>query len=137
MMIEKELMIKSIQPQLMFTGSAKQAMDLYVSVFGGKVVDEQFYPDDHPTQSGQVLRAMFLLGEQIFTCIDSAPVHEFSFTPSMSIFIEMENAAVLEQAFEALAEGGQVLMPLDSYGFSEKFVWFDDKYGVSWQLSYG
>lgn len=130
-------MIRNIHPQLMFTGSAKQAMDLYVKVFGGKIVNEQFYPDDHPTQAGQVLRAMFLLGEQTFTCIDSAPVHDFSFTPSMSIFIEMENPEALKLAFDALAEEGQVLMPLGSYGFSEKFVWFDDKYGVSWQLSYG
>ena len=129
-------MIKSIQPQLMYTGSAKEAMDLYVKLFNGKILDEQFYPPDHPTQAGQVLRATFQLGEQNFSCIDSPNVHDFSFTPSMSIFVEMNTAAELESVFNSLAEDGKVLMPVGNYGFSEKFVWFDDKFGVSWQLNY-
>jgi predicted 3-demethylubiquinone-9 3-methyltransferase (glyoxalase superfamily) len=35
---------------------------------------------------------------------------------------------------ERLAEGGQVLMPLDDYGFSARFGWLADRFGVSWQL---
>jgi predicted 3-demethylubiquinone-9 3-methyltransferase (glyoxalase superfamily) len=27
------------------------------------------------------------------------------------------------------------LMPLDNYGFSRKFTWLNDKFGVSWQLN--
>lgn len=129
-------MIKSIQPQLMYTGSAKEAMELYINVFNGKILSAQFYPPDHPTQAGQVLRATFQLGEQKFACIDSLDVHDFSFTPSMSIFVEMNTATELESAFNSLAEGGNVLMPVDNYGFSEKFGWLNDKFGVSWQLNF-
>ena len=128
--------IRFLQPQLMYIGLAKEAMDLYVNIFNGKIIDEQFYPADHPTQAGQVLRATFQLGDQRFSCIDSPDVHDFSFTPSISIFVEMNSATELESVFNSLSEGGKVLMPVGSYGFSEKFVWFDDKFGVSWQLNY-
>lgn len=129
-------MIKSMQPQLMYTGSAKEAMELYIKTFNGKILAEQFYPPDHATQAGQVLRATFQLGEQRFSCIDSLDVHNFSFTPSMSIFVEIDAAAELESVFNTLGEGGTVLMPVGNYGFSEKFVWFNDRFGVSWQLNY-
>lgn len=129
-------MIKSMQPQLMFTGSAKEAMELYIKSFNGKILAEQLYPPDHPTQAGQVLHATFQLGEQRFSCIDSLDVHDFSFTPSMSIFVEMNAATDLENVFKTLSEDGNVLMPVGNYGFSEKFVWFNDRFGVSWQLNY-
>jgi uncharacterized glyoxalase superfamily protein PhnB len=41
----------------------------------------------------------------------------------------------LETAFKALSEGGTVLMPLGNYGFSTKFGWTNDHFGVSWQLN--
>ena len=40
-------------------------------------------------------------------------------------------AALLER----LAEAGEVLMPLDNYGFSTRFGWVNDQFGVSWQLN--
>jgi len=33
-------------------------------------------------------------------------------------------------------ESGKALMPLDNYGFSKQFAWVQDRFGVSWQLSY-
>ena len=49
----------------------------------------------------------------------------------------MESASELQRVYDVLAEEGSVLMPMDNYGFSEQFVWFNDRYGVSWQLNYG
>ena len=34
-----------------------------------------------------------------------------------------------------ISDYGNVLMPLDNYGFSERFGWLQDKYGLSWQLN--
>jgi uncharacterized glyoxalase superfamily protein PhnB len=42
---------------------------------------------------------------------------------------------VVDRAFALLADGGQVLMPLDAYPFSPHFGWLADRFGVSWQLS--
>jgi len=42
---------------------------------------------------------------------------------------------VLERIFAVLAEGGRTYMPLGDYGFSPRFGWVSDRFGVSWQLS--
>jgi uncharacterized glyoxalase superfamily protein PhnB len=53
----------------------------------------------------------------------------------MSLFVNCTSDAELEQAFEQLSAGGEVLMPLDNYGFSQRFGWVNDRFGVSWQLN--
>jgi predicted 3-demethylubiquinone-9 3-methyltransferase (glyoxalase superfamily) len=68
-------------------------------------------------------------------CIDSYIKHQFTFTPSFSIFITCNTEEELENLYEKLGEGGQELMPLNDYGFSKKFGWVNDRFGVSWQLN--
>jgi predicted 3-demethylubiquinone-9 3-methyltransferase (glyoxalase superfamily) len=61
--------------------------------------------------------------------------HAFEFTPASSLFVECESETEIGRLAAALAEGGAVMMPLDSYGFSRQFTWVSDRYGVSWQLN--
>ena len=75
-----------------------------------------------------------MAGQDII-CIDSPAKHAFTFTPSVSLFVECESEAELDMAFVQLSTGGSVLMPLANYGFSRKFGWVNDRYGVSWQLN--
>ena len=67
--------------------------------------------------------------------IDSPVKHDFTFTPSMSIFVDCEDEGELIKAFNQLSSEGEVLMPLDNYGFSTKFGLVNDRFGVSWQLN--
>jgi predicted 3-demethylubiquinone-9 3-methyltransferase (glyoxalase superfamily) len=59
--------------------------------------------------------------------------HDFGFTPAMSIFVDCESEEELQHAFRQLSVDGNVLMPLDNYGFSAHFGWLNDRFGVSWQ----
>ena len=68
-------------------------------------------------------------------CIDSPMKHAFTFTASMSLFVDCESEAELDSAFARLSEGGAVFMPPGNYGFSPKFAWLSDRFGVSWQLN--
>jgi len=129
-------MPKQIAPFLMFTGQAEEAMTLYTSLFDdGRIADLTRHGAEGPGTPGTVQRARFTLAGQDFLCTDSPPVHEFSFTPSFSIWIETESEDELERIFAALADGGTQLMPLDNYGFSRRFGWLNDRFGVSWQLN--
>ena len=129
-------MPKQIAPFLMFTGQAEEAMTLYTSLFDdGRIAELTRHGAEGPGAPGTVQRARFSLAGQDFLCTDSPPVHEFSFTPSFSIWIETESEDELERLFAALADGGTQLMPLDDYGFSRRFGWLNDRYGVSWQLN--
>jgi len=68
-------------------------------------------------------------------CIDSSVKHSFSFTPAISIHVNCMDDAEIEKVYAALMEGGSAMMPLGSYGFSKKFGWVADRFGVSWQLN--
>jgi predicted 3-demethylubiquinone-9 3-methyltransferase (glyoxalase superfamily) len=81
------------------------------------------------------MMAKFKINGREFMALDSHLDHQFTFTPSMSLYVECESASEIEDVFKALAEGGSELMPLDNYGFSQKFGWLNDRYGVSWQLN--
>jgi predicted 3-demethylubiquinone-9 3-methyltransferase (glyoxalase superfamily) len=119
----------------MFAGSAEAAMNFYVSVFGGSVKQVQRYGPGEPDKEGNVKLADFVIAGQPVRCIDSPIKHAFGFTPAVSLFVECESEAELDAAFGRLAEGGSVLMPPDNYGFSKKFTWVNDRFGVSWQLN--
>ncbi len=60
---------------------------------------------------------------------------QFTFTPSFSIFVTCNTEEELDNLYEKLGEGRQALMPLGDYGFSKKFGWINDRFGVSWQLN--
>lgn len=129
-------MAHSVTPFLMFEGSAEEAMRSYVGLFHGSEVKRvERYGPGEPGPEGTVKRADFTLAGQHVICIDSPAKHAFTFTPSMSLFVECESEAELSAAFGQLSEGGQVLMPLDDYGFSRRFGWVNDRFGVSWQLN--
>ncbi len=129
-------MARSVTPFLMFERCAEEAMNFYVSLFPGSAVGEVArYGPGEPGPAGSIKRADFTVAGQRVMCIDSPAKHAFTFTPSVSLFVECENDAELDRAFAQLSAGGSVLMPPNNYGFSAKFTWVSDRFGVSWQLN--
>lgn len=120
----------------MFEGKAEEAIRLYTSLFeDSEVISIERYDESGPGAAGSVKQSVFALGGREYMAIDSPVKHEFTFTPAISLFVECESNAELERLFGELSQGGSVLMPLDSYGFSQRFGWLADRYGVSWQLN--
>jgi predicted 3-demethylubiquinone-9 3-methyltransferase (glyoxalase superfamily) len=129
-------MARSATTHLMFEGHAEEAMTFYVSLFpNSEITSINRYGAGGPGAEGSVMTATFTLAGRDFMCIDSPVKHAFTFTPSMSIFIECEDDAELTRVFEQLAVGGKVMMALNNYGFSTRFGWLADRFGVSWQLN--
>lgn len=124
-------------PFLMFQGEkAEAAMDLYVSLFPGAAIEDiERYGPEGPGAEGSVKVARCRIAGQQVMCIDSPVPHAFDFTPSFSFFIDCESEEEIDRLAAALGEGGEVLMPLDDYGFSRKFTWLNDRFGVSWQVN--
>ena len=121
---------------LMFEGQAEAAMTFYISLFENAQVDRvSRYGANGPGPEGSVQQATFTLAGQPFMCIDSPAAHDFSFTPAISLFVTCENEDELSRLYAALAEDGTELMPLGDYGFSARFGWVSDRFGVSWQLN--
>jgi predicted 3-demethylubiquinone-9 3-methyltransferase (glyoxalase superfamily) len=129
-------MARKVATQLMFEGTAEEAMNFYVSLFKGSQVTriQRYGPGEQGTE-GSVKRAEFTLGGHSLAFVGSPIKHGFTFTPSISIFVDCEDEAELDATFGQLTTGGTVLMPLANYGFSKKFGWAQDRFGVSWQLN--
>jgi predicted 3-demethylubiquinone-9 3-methyltransferase (glyoxalase superfamily) len=126
----------SVRPFLMFEGRAEEAMTFYVSLFpDAKVRDIVRYGAGQAGAEGSVMKASFSVAGQTVMCIDSPVKHAFTFTPAFSLFVECESEVDIERFAAALAAGGTVLMPLGDYGFSRRFTWLNDRFGVSWQLN--
>ncbi|MBB4824749.1 putative 3-demethylubiquinone-9 3-methyltransferase (glyoxalase superfamily) [Sporosarcina luteola] len=125
-----------VLPFLMFqNGKAEEAMELYISLVKNSEIRHIVrYGAEGPGDEGTVMQAVFALNGQEFMCIDSNVTHQFTFTPSFSIYVTCDTEEELVHLYESLLEGGQALMPLDNYGFSKKFGWINDRFGVSWQL---
>lgn len=121
----------------MFEGDAEEAINFYITLFpDSEIINIVHYGPDQPGKEGTVQMATFKLAGNKYMAIDSPMNHEFTFTPSVSQFVECESDKELEMLFSKLSDGGEVLMPLDNYGFSTRYGWLNDRYGVSWQLNY-
>lgn len=121
---------------LMFDGQAEEAMTFYVSLFDdAEVVSVAKYGPQGPGAEGSVQHATFTLAGQRFMCIDSSEEHAFGFTPAVSLYVDCADEAEIERLHSALAKDGAELMPLGDYGFSTRFGWVNDRFGVSWQLN--
>jgi predicted 3-demethylubiquinone-9 3-methyltransferase (glyoxalase superfamily) len=127
----------AVSTHLMFQeGNAQDAMALYASVFPGFRIDHiEKYASGEYGAAGSVKRADAELYGHRLIVIDSPVKHAFTFTPSVSLFVDFASAEELDRAFARLSEGGKVYMPLDNYGFSRRFGWCSDRFGVSWQLN--
>lgn len=129
-------MAQDVSTFLMFAGRAEEAMNFYVSLFrGAQVTRIERYGPGEPGQEGTVKKADFTLAGHRLSCIDSPIQHDFTFTPAISLFVHCEDEAELDRVFAALSADGVLLMPPGNYGFSRKFTWVQDRFGVSWQLN--
>ncbi len=117
-------MENQIYPCLWFDGNAKVAAEFYCSVF-----DNSRITSDNP------LVVVFNSSGQKFMCLNGGPAYKPN--PSISFYVICETIIEIETAWNKLKEGGNVLMPLDKYDWSEKYGWVQDKFGISWQLAFG
>jgi predicted 3-demethylubiquinone-9 3-methyltransferase (glyoxalase superfamily) len=130
--------LQKLTPFLMFQkGDAEAAMTFYTGLFGdGEVLALERFGPGEPGPEGGVKQGVIRLAGQQMRVLDSPPVHDFDFTPSMSLFVVCDSAEEQQALWSALSEGGTPLMPLDDYGFGP-FGWINDRFGVSWQIGLG
>jgi predicted 3-demethylubiquinone-9 3-methyltransferase (glyoxalase superfamily) len=123
-------------PFVMFQkGSGRAALEFWASIVPNSQIEtlELFGPEG-PGPEGTIKRAVIVIGGQRVMAHDSFMDHGFGFTPSHSFFLSCANEPEIDGLFDTLSEGGRVLMPLGDYGWSRKFGWVEDRFGVSWQL---
>lgn len=123
-------MITAAAPFLMFQGKCEEALTFYAATIpGARITAMDRKPD------GTVAMARLAVAGLEIMANDSPPVHDFDFTPSTSTFLIVDKAEDVDALAAALGEGGKMLMPPNNYGFSQRFGWAQDRFGVSWQIN--
>lgn len=117
-------MKKTIYPCLWFNGKASEAAQFYCSLF----------KDSHIVDENPLVVTFESSGEK-FMCLNGGP--EFPINPSISFFVVCESVEEVDLYWKKLTDGGMEMMPLDKYPWSERYAFVQDKFGVSWQLSFG
>lgn len=125
-----------VTPFLMFEGLAEEAMTLYCgTILESSVLDVTRYGPGEDGPEGTVKLARASIGGQEVNIFNSPVHHAFTFTPSFSFFVDCSSEEEQEQIIDVLSKGGAFLMPAGNYGFSRRFAWFNDQFGVSWQIN--
>lgn len=129
--------MQKITPHLWFASHAEEAAKFYATVFDGSKLGQvirytETGQEIHGQPPGSVMTVEFQLEGMSFIALNGGP--HFKFNPSTSFMVNCSDKEEVDKLWSKLSESGKVLMPVDSYPFSARYGWLEDKYGLSWQL---
>jgi PhnB protein len=132
-----------VQPYLFFDGRCEEAVEFYRKALGAEVMMLMRFkdsPEPHapgvvaPDAADKVMHMSFRIGETTLLASDGpCPKGQPSFH-GISLTLTVPDAAAAERLFAALAEGGQVQVPLAHTFFSPRFGMVADRFGVGWMI---
>lgn len=131
-----------IQPYLFFNGRCEEAIEFYRRALGAEVTMLMRYKDSPeppppgmipPGSENKVMHAAFRVGEATAMASDGQCNGKPNFD-GFSLSLTVPDAAAADRMFGALADGGQVQMPLAKTFFSPRFGMVADRFGVSWMI---
>lgn len=131
-----------VNPYLNFNGRCEEALDFYRSALGAEVTRLMRFKQSpepgmvSPGSEDKVMHASFRVGETTVMASDGrcqgSPIFQ-----GISLSLTVHDDSEAERIFDALADGGQVQMPLTKTFFSSHFGMVADRFGVSWMVIVG
>jgi PhnB protein len=133
------MMQTKLNPYLSFQDNARQAMEFYQTVFGGKLTIstfKDFNASQNPSDDNKIMHAMLEVDNSITMMASDAPdCLEYQAGTNYSISLSGDNEAELRGYFEKLSAGGNITMPLEKAMWGDIFGMLTDKFGVSWLVN--
>jgi PhnB protein len=132
-----------VQPYLFFNGSCEQAIEFYCKALGAKIEMMMRFkesPEPHPPGAvppgfeNKIMHVSFRVGETTLMASDGCSAEKPSFE-GFSLSLAVSSEAEADRVFTALADGGQVRMPLAKTFWSPRFGMVEDRFGIGWMVS--
>jgi PhnB protein len=126
-----------VQPYLFFNGRCEEAIEFYGRALGAEVMMLMRFkqaPDQSMIQPGngeKIMHARLRIGDAIVLVSDGMCSGETKFE-GFSLTLSVKSVEEADRRFNALADGGQVRMPLGKTFFSPRFGMLADSFGVGW-----
>ena len=131
-----------IQPYLFFGGRCEEALEFYRTALGAQVDFLMLYKDSpeppppgmlQPGFENKVMHTTFRIGGSTLMASDGC--HAGSGFDGFNLSLAVPTEAEADRAFAALADGGQVQMPLTKTFWSPRFGMLTDRFGIGWMVS--
>lgn len=128
-----------LNPYLSFRDTAREAMEFYKSVFGGKVeynTFKEYHASDDPDEDDKIMHSMLETDNGIiFMAADTPNSMEYKPGSAISMSLSGGNEAELKGYFEKLSAGGTITMPLEKAPWGDTFGMITDKFGICWMIN--
>lgn len=132
-----------VEPYLFFNGRCEEAVEFYKKALGAEVAMLMRFkdsPEPHapgmlpPGSENKVMHVSFRVGDTTVMASDGFCKGQTDFQ-GLSLSLTVSNEAEADRVFAALADGGQVQMPLNKTFWSPRFGMITDRFGLGWMVS--
>jgi PhnB protein len=132
-----------IEPYLFFNGRCEEAVEFYRKALGAEVQMMMRFKESPelpkpgmvpPGFDNKIMHASFRVGGTTVMASDGCSADKANFE-GFSLALSVANEAEADRVFAALADGGQVRMPLAKTFWSPRFGMVADRFGIGWMVS--
>jgi PhnB protein len=129
-----------VNPYLAFNGKCEEAFTHYAKVLNGKILfkmtnaESPMADKTPPEQRNRIMHATLQVGDRLIMGAD-APPNYYTKPGGFSVSINCKDVAEAERVFKALADGGEVKMPLQKTFWSPGFGMFIDRFDIPWMVN--
>ena len=127
-----------LNPYLTFDGRCESAFKFYEKVLHGKVEGMMRFadaPGHAPANwNDKVMHASMKIGDEVLMGSD-APPERYEPMKGVWVSLQIEKPAEAERVFKALAEKGNVAMPIQETSWAQRFGMLVDQFGTPWMIN--
>jgi PhnB protein len=129
-----------LYPHLSFSGECEAAFQFYAQCFGGEIITMLAYGNSPmaeqapPEWRGKILHATLSFGDNVLAGSDSIP-GQYERPKGFQVLLGVDDPADAERIFNALAENGTVLMPIQQTFWARRFGVLVDRFGIPWEIN--
>lgn len=128
-----------LNPYLSFKDNARQAMEYYKSVFGGKLIMntfKEYHASSSPAEDELIMHAELNAGDVLtFFASDTPARMEYHPGTNINMSLTGENEDELKGWFKKLSKGGKMTMPVAKQVWGDEFGMCMDQFGVGWMVN--
>jgi PhnB protein len=129
-----------LNPYISFSDNARQAMEFYKEVFGGKLTLSTFgeFGSSDTPDADKIMHGM-LESDNGFTLMGADTPTGMEYTPGNNIAVSLsgDDGSELRGYWEKLSDGGMVSVPLEKQMWGDEFGMCVDRFGTAWMVNIG
>lgn len=129
-----------VNPYLFYSGNCEEAFTYYARALGGRIEGLMRYQDGPtaaqvpPEWANKVMHATLSIDGEVLMAAD-APPGTAQPPAGFAVSLQVEDPAKADRVFAALADGGQITMPIDKTFWARRFGMCVDRFGIPWMIN--